>query len=173
MAAAHKGKASAVTQFLTAAEDSDVPVACDRCLGSNGLIRVTKEANKRKCAVCQRPTAVFTWTCDGKWQKKTSICAGCANKSNKCQACLGMLKPQAAAAAAAARKHDRADGDGYERKTEVATAAATATATATGADKKVAPSGSKAQQQQQAKAAEKKPQKAAGGFAFDWMSAIE
>lgn len=91
---AHFGKAARVTQFQEI-EDSvagQAPIVCNRCLGPNNMLRMTKEVAGKKCAVCSKPFTVFSWkiATDAR-QKSTVICRSCAESRKKCQACLGMM----------------------------------------------------------------------------------
>lgn len=70
-------------------EESDFPIACERCLGTNPYMRMMKTNFDRACRICQRPFTVFRWRPGNKERfKKTEICQVCARFKNACQACL-------------------------------------------------------------------------------------
>ncbi|KAJ3568642.1 hypothetical protein NP233_g5583 [Leucocoprinus birnbaumii] len=70
-------------------EQSDFPILCETCLGSNPFIRMSKQEYGRSCGTCARPFTVFRWNPgQGGRFKTTVICQTCAKIKNVCQTCL-------------------------------------------------------------------------------------
>ncbi|KAG6837282.1 hypothetical protein H0H93_011884 [Arthromyces matolae] len=70
-------------------EQSDFPILCETCLGSNPFVRMSKQEYGRSCGTCARPFTVFRWNpgAGGRF-KTTVICQTCAKVKNVCQTCL-------------------------------------------------------------------------------------
>ena len=68
-------------------DTSDFPQACEKCLGSNPYIRMSKAEFDLECKICFRPFMVFRWK-NGNIFKRTDICLTCSKVKNLCQACL-------------------------------------------------------------------------------------
>ena len=64
------------------------PILCDRCLGENPYIKMTKDKTS-ECKVCLKPYVGFRWR-PGKSPRflSTVICQVCARIKNVCQACI-------------------------------------------------------------------------------------
>ncbi|KAL3981457.1 Pre-mRNA-splicing factor RBM22 [Acanthocheilonema viteae] len=70
-------------------EDSEFPILCQTCLGSNPYIRMLKDRHGAECKICQRPFTCFRWMPGkGMRYKKTEVCQTCAKMKNVCQTCL-------------------------------------------------------------------------------------
>ncbi|PPQ98139.1 hypothetical protein CVT26_003183 [Gymnopilus dilepis] len=70
-------------------EQSEFPILCETCLGSNPFIRMSKQEYGRSCGTCARPFTVFRWNPgSGARFKTTVICQTCAKVKNVCQTCL-------------------------------------------------------------------------------------
>ncbi|EAU88791.1 pre-mRNA-splicing factor SLT11 [Coprinopsis cinerea okayama7 len=70
-------------------EQSEFPILCETCLGSNPFIRMSKQEFGRSCGTCARPFTVFRWNPgEGARYKTTVICQTCAKVKNICQTCL-------------------------------------------------------------------------------------
>ncbi|KZV72886.1 hypothetical protein PENSPDRAFT_575345 [Peniophora sp. CONT] len=70
-------------------EQSDFPILCETCLGSNPFVRMSKQEYGRSCGTCARPFTVFRWNPgQGARFKTTVICQTCAKVKNVCQTCL-------------------------------------------------------------------------------------
>ncbi|CDS01308.1 hypothetical protein [Sporisorium scitamineum] len=71
------------------AEELEMPILCEACLGPNPYIRMTKDSQGKICKVCTRPFTVFRWNPGaGSRFKKTEICTTCAKAKNVCQTCI-------------------------------------------------------------------------------------
>lgn len=73
-------------------ENSDFPILCDRCLGTNKFIRMTKADWEKECRICTTPVTVFRWKPNDSQFKQTEICQTCAKVKNVCSSCLFDLK---------------------------------------------------------------------------------
>ncbi|KAF5315549.1 hypothetical protein D9611_004884 [Ephemerocybe angulata] len=70
-------------------EQSEFPILCETCLGSNPFVRMSKQEFGRSCGTCARPFTVFRWNPgEGARYKTTVICQTCAKVKNVCQTCL-------------------------------------------------------------------------------------
>lgn len=70
-------------------EDSEFPILCDKCLGDNPFVRMSKQEFARACKICERPFTVFRWRPgQDAHYKKTEICQICAKLKNACQTCV-------------------------------------------------------------------------------------
>lgn len=70
-------------------EQSEFPILCETCLGTNAFIRMSKQEFARACGACNRPFTVFRWNPGaGMRVKATVICQTCAKIKNVCQTCL-------------------------------------------------------------------------------------
>ncbi|KAG6867005.1 hypothetical protein C0991_003921 [Blastosporella zonata] len=70
-------------------EQSEFPILCETCLGSNPFVRMSKQEYGRSCGTCARPFTVFRWNPGaGARFKTTVICQTCAKVKNVCQTCL-------------------------------------------------------------------------------------
>ena len=70
-------------------EVSDFPITCEKCLGDNPYLRMSKANFDEECKICAKPFTVFRWI-PGKRErsKKTEICQICAKLKNLCQSCI-------------------------------------------------------------------------------------
>jgi len=66
---------------------SDFPLVCEKCIGENPYIKMSKANFDLECKMCIRPFDVFRWKTQGKF-KRTEICLTCAKVKNLCQSCL-------------------------------------------------------------------------------------
>jgi pre-mRNA-splicing factor RBM22/SLT11 len=74
-------------------EESDFPIVCTTCLGSNKYLRMMKTNFDRACRVCDRPFTVFRWRPSIKERfKKTEICQVCAKTKHVCQSCINDIE---------------------------------------------------------------------------------
>ncbi|KAH6592833.1 hypothetical protein BASA50_007883 [Batrachochytrium salamandrivorans] len=70
-------------------EDSEFPILCESCLGSNPYVRMLREGYGKECKFCGRPFTVFKWSPgEGMRWKKTEVCQTCTKIKNVCQCCL-------------------------------------------------------------------------------------
>ncbi|CAA19106.1 Prp19 complex subunit, RNA-binding Cwf5 [Schizosaccharomyces pombe] len=70
-------------------EDVEFPSICERCLGDNSYVRMTKEPLGQECKICSKPCTIFRWIKErGQKPGKTQICVGCARYKNCCQSCM-------------------------------------------------------------------------------------
>jgi len=70
-------------------EDSECPILCNTCLGSNPYIRMQKDRHGAECKICERPFTCFRWMPGrGARYKKTELCQTCAKLKNVCQTCM-------------------------------------------------------------------------------------
>ncbi|WBW75120.1 Prp19 complex subunit, RNA-binding Cwf5 [Schizosaccharomyces osmophilus] len=70
-------------------EDVEFPSICERCLGDNSYVRMTREPLGQECKICSRPCTIFRWSSSRERKRgKTQICVGCARLKNCCQACM-------------------------------------------------------------------------------------
>ncbi|KAK6095351.1 hypothetical protein BDV3_006283 [Batrachochytrium dendrobatidis] len=70
-------------------EDSEFPILCESCLGSNPYVRMLRESYGKECKFCGRPFTVFKWSPgEGMRWKKTEVCQTCTKIKNVCQCCL-------------------------------------------------------------------------------------
>ncbi|MES1912383.1 MAG: hypothetical protein MHM6MM_004668 [Cercozoa sp. M6MM] len=71
------------------ASAEEFPVLCDKCLGNDTHVRMTKEPCGRHCKVCDRPFTVFRWKASkAQSLSKTAVCRTCAQVQNLCQCCV-------------------------------------------------------------------------------------
>lgn len=74
-------------------EESDFPILCETCLGSNPYIRMLRDRFGRECGICARPYTVFKWKPGTNSRPKhTEICQTCGKLKNICQSCLRDLQ---------------------------------------------------------------------------------
>lgn len=74
-------------------EQSDHPMVCEGCLGTNPHLRMTKEAFGQECRVCLKPHTLFRWSPGpGMKFRRTEICQTCARLKNICQSCMFDLR---------------------------------------------------------------------------------
>lgn len=69
-------------------DTSEFPVICEKCLGNNPYVRMSKADFDLECKICIRPFIVFRWRSDNNKFKRTEICNTCARVKNLCQSCL-------------------------------------------------------------------------------------
>ncbi|RKP14504.1 hypothetical protein BJ684DRAFT_8495 [Piptocephalis cylindrospora] len=70
-------------------EQSEFPILCEPCLGSNPYVRMTKQHYGDECRICQRPHTIFRWTpAPGEPYRKTEVCQICSRFRNVCQCCV-------------------------------------------------------------------------------------
>eukprot|EP00919_Chromeraceae_sp_WS-2016_P050604 GHVR01119964.1.p1 GENE.GHVR01119964.1~~GHVR01119964.1.p1 ORF type:complete len:316 (+),score=89.11 GHVR01119964.1:88-1035(+) len=71
-------------------ENSEFPIVCETCMGSNPYIRMIRGTADRECNICTRPYTSFRWRPGGKdaRYKSTVVCQGCARLKNVCQVCI-------------------------------------------------------------------------------------
>ncbi|KAI9227111.1 MAG: hypothetical protein DHS80DRAFT_17705 [Piptocephalis tieghemiana] len=70
-------------------EQSEFPILCEGCLGSNPYVRMTKQHYGEECRICQRPHTIFRWTpAPGEPYRKTEVCQICSRFRNVCQSCV-------------------------------------------------------------------------------------
>lgn len=68
-------------------EQSDFPVACEKCYGENPYMRMLKENYGQECRICFRPFTVFKWKGNRGIYKRTCVCQSCSKDKNICQVC--------------------------------------------------------------------------------------
>src|ERR1700733_10847568 len=70
-------------------EKSDFPIVCEKCLGPNKHLRMSKETYGHDCKICLKPFTVFRW-CPGPRERyrRTEICQVCARLKRVCQSCI-------------------------------------------------------------------------------------
>lgn len=79
---------SAASAPAVVSED-EFPLLCETCLGSNPLIRMTRQPYAKACKICERAFTVFRWQPGPKAKyKKTELCKTCAKIKNVCQTCV-------------------------------------------------------------------------------------
>uniref|UniRef100_A0A1I7XA58 C-factor n=1 Tax=Heterorhabditis bacteriophora TaxID=37862 RepID=A0A1I7XA58_HETBA len=70
-------------------EDSDFPILCQTCLGSNPYLRMMKDKFGKECKICERPFTNFRWQPGkGARYKNTELCQTCSKVKNVCQTCM-------------------------------------------------------------------------------------
>lgn len=74
-------------------EDTDFPIVCQDCLGTNPFVRMLRKTFASECKLCNRPFTIFRWKAGGQGRfKRTEICQTCAKLKNLCQTCVLDLK---------------------------------------------------------------------------------
>ena len=74
-------------------KQSEIPIACNKCLGDNPYVRMMKADYDKECKLCCRPFTVFKWKINNSYKYfTTEICQLCARVKNVCQSCILDLK---------------------------------------------------------------------------------
>lgn len=65
----------------------DYPLVCEKCLGSEGYVRMTKVTHGVECKISKRPATLFEWRASGV-KRATCVSYEVAAQKNICQVCM-------------------------------------------------------------------------------------
>ncbi|KAH9261118.1 hypothetical protein BASA81_000822 [Batrachochytrium salamandrivorans] len=65
----------------------DYPLVCEKCLGSEGYVRMTKVTHGVECKISKRPATLFEWRANGV-KRATCVSYEVAAQKNICQVCM-------------------------------------------------------------------------------------
>ena len=71
-------------------QETDIPLLCSSCLGSNRKVQLLKKTNGKECNICQRRYTSYQWRPSTVTRKlaSTVMCYTCARLKNVCQCCV-------------------------------------------------------------------------------------
>lgn len=69
----------------------DYPLVCERCLGPDAYVRMTKVSNGVECKISKRPATLFEWRTSNGIKRSTCVAYDVAAQKNICQVCMSDL----------------------------------------------------------------------------------